>query len=269
MESIKKAKTTDIRMPDGNIVRIEAHNTLRSTSELAKEYAAAGYGDRYVVFSEYQTSSRITGTRLQDGAAEHGIFLSILLRPSMFPSQVGTLSPIATASLLSALDEYTECELECGWLSDIYCDGKRIGGVLVEGKLDSFNSYEYIIVSFAIRLDPASFPPRLTDMVRKVFESESNSIAMIMAKSILRKFFISYASFKNPVKYIDIFRKRCILVGKIIKYNDAGKKYKCRVLGVDSDCRLIIEDRTKTVKTISDAKIVSIPTKFRIKKKRN
>ena len=265
---ITSKKTTDIRRPDGNIVRIEAHNTLRSTSELAKEYASLGYGDRYVVFSEYQTTSRITGTRLTDGAAEHGIFLSVLLRPSMFPSQVGNLSPIATASLLTALDEYTGCELECGWLSDIYCDGKRIGGVLVEGKLDSFNSYEYIIVSFAIRLDPKCFPPRLTDMVRKVFESESNSIAMIMAKSILKKFFISYASFKNPTKSIDIFRKRCILVGKIIRYNEGAKKYKCRVLGVDSACKLIIEDREKSVKIISDAKLVNIPTRFKIKKKK-
>lgn len=265
---IASKKTTDIRMPDGNIVRIEAHNTLRSTSELAKDYASLGYGDRYVVFSEYQTTSRITGTRLTDGAAEHGIFLSVLLRPSMFPSQVGTLSPIATASLLTALDEYTDCELECGWLSDIYCDGRRIGGVLVEGRLDSYNSYEYIIVSFAIRLDPKCFPPRLTDMVRKVFESESNSIAMIMAKSILKKFFISYASFKNPTKSIDVFRKRCILVGKIIRYNDGAKKYKCRVLGVDSACKLIVEDREKSVKIISEAKLVSIPTRFKIKKKK-
>ena len=101
----EKPKTTDIRMSDGNIVRIETHESLSSTTELAKKYAKDGYGDRYVVFTERQYTSKITQTKLNEGESEYGVFMSCLLRPSIFASQAGPLTPLTTVSLLTALDE--------------------------------------------------------------------------------------------------------------------------------------------------------------------
>ncbi len=265
---IKSTSTTSIRMSDGNIVHIESHDFLPSTADLAREYAKAGYGDRYVVFAERQTTSKLTGTKLSTGESEYGIFLSCILRPSIFSSQVGLLTPLTAVALMTAMDEYTPKTIENGWLSDIYCDGKKIGGISVEGKLDSYSSYEYIILTFAVKLHYNNFPPRLSDMISKVFENENASISFIMAKTILKKFFEIYSSFKTPEKYIELYRKRCILTGKTIKYIDNNKKYKCKVVEIDDNCQLIIEDKNKEIKTISNPKYVYIPTKFKLQKKK-
>ena len=80
---------TSFRASDGNVVKIEHFKDLPSTVELAREYAIAGKADRYVVFAERQATSNIIGTRLSDGAYEKGIFMSIILRPAIFPSQAG------------------------------------------------------------------------------------------------------------------------------------------------------------------------------------
>ena len=104
-------------------------------------------------------------------------------------------------------------------------------------------------------------------MIRKVFENENASIPFIMAKNVLKTFFEIYSSFKNPTKYVDIYRKRCALSGKKIKYIENDKKYKCRVLGIDSDCRLIIEDKDKELKKISNTKSVIVPGKIKFKNK--
>ena len=260
---------SDIRMQDGNIVRIESHKILRSTAALAKQYATAGYGDRFAVFAERQYDSKLTGSKLGADESESGMFLSCILRPSIFSSQVGMLTPLTVVALLTGMDDYTEETLESGWLSDIYCNGKKIGGVSVEGKLDSYSSYEYIIISFAVKLDEKIFPPRLSDMIRKVFENENASIPFIMAKNVLKTFFEIYSNFKSPAKYVDIYRKRCALSGKKIKYIERDKKYKCRVLGIDSDCRLIIEDKDKELKKISNTKSVIIPGKIKFKNKKS
>ena len=64
-----------IRESDNNIVKLECYNRLDSTTKLARAYARDGYPDRYVIVAEYL-----------GGSDERGIHMSIILRPSIFPS---------------------------------------------------------------------------------------------------------------------------------------------------------------------------------------
>ena len=66
-------KITDVRLYDGSFARLECHDTLYSTSDLAKQYAKAGYPDRYCIFAE-----RTPVAQGGDKALEYqrGIFLS-------------------------------------------------------------------------------------------------------------------------------------------------------------------------------------------------
>ena len=45
----------------GNIVKIECHETLPSTVELARSYARLGYPDKYIIFAKNQKSTRDGG----------------------------------------------------------------------------------------------------------------------------------------------------------------------------------------------------------------
>ena len=83
----RKIGTVSIRESDGNILKLEIHDELQSTAELAKKYALEGYPDRYVVFTHRQQRSSLTGGKVGDTAYEEGVFMSMILRPSIFPSQ--------------------------------------------------------------------------------------------------------------------------------------------------------------------------------------
>ena len=255
-----------MRASDGSTVKIEYHKTLTSTSALAKEYAAAGYPDRYVIFTDAQSASQITGTRIPEGEFERGVFISCILRPSFFPSQAGLLGHLSAISTITALDEHTSKSLGIGWVSDIYCDGARLGGCTVEGKLNSYFSYEYLIVNLAVKLSKNNFPPRLTDMIKKVFESENAPLSMLIAKNILNKFFTAYSSIRNPGKYMDAYRRRFILKDKKIKYIGSDKKEVCRVLDVDKETGvLIVQNRRGERIEIKSPSLVIMPKKVKIK----
>lgn len=256
-----------LKLGDGSLIKLEHRKALTSTSALAKSYANAGYPNKYVIFTEKQYASPITKTRLGEGVPENGIFISCILRPSFFPSQAGLLAPLAAVALLTGLEEHTDKQLGLGWLSDVYCEGVRIGGVSVEGKLNSFSSYEYLIVSFAVHLDEKSFPPRITDMIRKVFESGNESVAMIIAKTILHKFFSIYSNLKAPEKYMDIYKRKFILYDKKIKYLIDGKKRTFRVVDVDRDtCALTVAEKHGQEMKISSPSGVIVPPKIRLPK---
>lgn len=256
-----------VRAADGSRVTIEYHDKLESTVELAKKYAAEGYSDRYAIVTPLQSSSKITGTRLKDGEFERGIFISCLLRPSMFASQAGLLGHISAVSLLTALESHTTKHLGLGWISDIYCDGERIGGCSTLGKLDNFSTYEYLIVSFGVRLNGDNFPPRLTDMIKKVFDEDVPSLEMLIAKEIINRFFLAYSGLRNPGKYMDIYSRRFILREKTAKYITADKKSRCKILDVDKDSGALIIELSGKPHEVKSQRAVIMPKKVKINTK--
>ena len=251
---------TIFRASDGNNVRFEHHDALYNTADLARRYAKAGYPDRYVVFTEKQVTSSLTGSRLSEGEFEHGVFISCVLRPSLFPSQAGLIGPLSTLSLATALENHTEKKIGINWLNDIICEGKKIGGCHIEGKLDDHTSYEYMIVSFAVRLDDKNFPPLLTDMVKQVFEPSNRSVGTIIAKNILNKFFTIYKDIRSASKYMEAYKNKLVLMNKRVKYVNENLKTSARVVDLDKTSgNLVLKLKSgELVKVNSPTKIISI-----------
>ena len=249
-----------MRASDNSIVKIEYHERVESSISLMREYAQdMSFPDRYAVLSKYDYTY---------GSDSQGLHLSLLLRPSLFPAQAGLLKALATVALAKALEEHTEKHIGIGWVGKIYCDGKQIGGVNIEGKLDNFTTYEYIIVNFAVKLSNENFPPRLTDLIKKVFEEDNNSIAMIIAKNILNKFFPYYQKMKSSTKFMQEYHQRFILSGIKVKLIEDGRKTSCKILSVSREnCALIVEARDKSIRYITSPASVIIPKTVKLSKK--
>ncbi len=249
-----------MRASDNSIVKIEYHERVESSIGLMRDYAQdSSFPDRYAVLSKYDYTY---------GSDSHGLHLSLLLRPSLFPSQAGLLTALATVALVKALEEHTSKPLGIGWVGKVYCDGKQIGGVSIEGKLDNFTTYEYIIINFSVKLSSENFPPRLTDLIKKVFEEDNNSIAMIIAKNVLNKFFPYYQKMKSSTKFMQDYHQRFILSGVKVKLLEGGKKTSCKVLSVNREnCALIVEAKDKSIKHITRPASVIIPKTVKLSKK--
>ena len=234
------------RESDGSIINFEAHSSLKSPLELARYYATEkNYPDRYVVFTDRLAKVKTIAKKDYEAEAERGIFRSCILRPSIFPSQAALLNAMSTAAMVSALEDHTNKDMGIGWVSDVYCDGVKIGSVSLEGKLDDFTTYEYIIISFNAKLSKENFPPTLADMVKKVFESENTSVNMIIARNILTKFFKFYQNIKTPQKFMTEYTQRFALRGKKVKYFRDEKWKAHKVLGIDSRTGELIIDNGK------------------------
>ena len=234
------------READGSIINFEAHTSLRSPLELARYYAKEKqYPDRYVVFTDRLTKTKITAKRDIEAEAEYGIFMSCILRPSIFPSQASLLSLMSTAAAAAALEDHTDKKMGIGWVSDIYCDGGKIGSVSLEGKLDNHTTYEYIIISFNLKLSKDNFPPRLADMIKKVFENDNTSVNMIIARNILTRFFKFYQHLKTPQKFMSEYTQRFAFRGKKVKYLRDEKWKAHKALGIDSKTGQLIIDNGK------------------------
>lgn len=256
------AKMLTFRAADGNTVYIECHDALSSTSALARQYAEAGYADKYAVFS---SSKIITDLKRGRSKTENGLYLSVILRPSLFPSQAIFLTHLSALSLSLALDDHADKNTGIAWIGSVFCSDRKIGYATVEGKLDSFGAYEYLIVSFTAKLPRELFPSRLSDIVKKVFESDDSSLEMIIAKKTLDNFFPLYKNCKTPEKFIDAYRQKFILRGsKITCINKDGKRRRATVLGIDSSSgALLVENSSREIEKISSQKSISLPKRIK------
>ena len=253
------------READGSIINFEAHSSLKSPLELARYYATEkNYPDRYVVFTDRLTKAKANPKKDRESESEYGIFMSCILRPSICPSQASLLSAMSTAAMACALEEHTSKSVGIGWVSDVYCDGVKIGSVSIEGKLDNFTTYEYIIISFNAKISKENFPPRLQDMVKKVFESENTSVNMIIARHILTRFFKFYQHLKTPAKFMSAYTQRFSFRGKKVKFFRDEKWKSHKVLGVDSRTgELIIDNGKNPDIRVSSPALIQNPKKIR------
>ena len=258
-------RTVTYRESDGNIVNFEAHTSLKSPLELARYYAAEkAYPDRYVVFTDKLLKPK-TSKREIEVESESGIFMSCILRPSIFPSQAPLLSALSAVAMASAMENHTDKEIGIGWIGDVYCDGVKIGGISIEGKLDNYTTYEYIIVSFNAKISKDNFPPKLADMVKKVFESENTCVNMIIARAIISKFFKLYPNLKAPEKFMKEYTDRFILRGKKVKHFNGEKWRAKKVLGIDSKTGALILDNAKDpVISVTSPALISTPKKIKL-----
>lgn len=251
------------READGSIIKFETHPHLASTLELAREYACdSECPDRYVVFTDKRTKLK-SSERDFEVESESGIYMSCIFRPSFFPSQASLLSAMSAAAMVSGLENHAGKKLGIGWVSDIYCDNTKIGGVSVEGKLDSYNAYEYIIVTFTCTISQDHFPLKLSDMIKKVFDTDNSSINMILARDILTKFLRFYVNLKNSSKFMSIYTEKFALRGKKVKYLEKEKWRTKRVIGVDAETgALILEDGKNGEIRVTSPMLINTPKKI-------
>ena len=251
------------READGSLIKFEAHSSLKSPLDLARYYATEKKcEDRLVVFTDRLTTA--AARKDVEAEAAYGIFMSCVLRPSIFPSQASLLGIMATAATASALSEHTDKKIGIGWVSDLYCDSVKIGTVSIEGKLDDFTSYEYIIVSFNIKISKDDFPPRLADMIKKVFEEQNTSVNMIIAKNILSRFFKFYQNLKSPQKFMSEYAQSFAFRGKRVKYFYDEKWKSHKVLGIDLKTgELLIDNGMNPDIRVSSPKLIQNPKKIK------
>jgi BirA family transcriptional regulator, biotin operon repressor / biotin---[acetyl-CoA-carboxylase] ligase len=112
-----------------------------STNDLAWEAEARGAPEGFVVFAERQTAGRGQYGRRWESAPYQGLWLSVLLRPRITLSESPQLTALLASVVATTIIEETGCAASIKAPNDIYVTGRKIAGVLVEGRTASDRSY--------------------------------------------------------------------------------------------------------------------------------
>lgn len=113
----------------------------RSTNDLAWEALERGIPDGFVVFAERQTAGRGQYGRRWESAPHQGLWLSILLRPALTLPESPQLTSLLADVVAETLTEQTGCVATIKPPNDIYVAGRKVAGILVEGRIENGGGY--------------------------------------------------------------------------------------------------------------------------------
>ena len=112
-----------------------------STNDLAWEAAQRGAAEGFVVFAERQTKGRGQYGRRWESAPYRGLWFSVLLRPAMTLRESPQLTALLAEVVSVTIATETGCTPAIKPPNDIYISGRKVAGVLVEGRTASDGSY--------------------------------------------------------------------------------------------------------------------------------
>lgn len=174
-EGIKAGLPADFKIAD-----ILVYDSLKSTSDKAKELAIQGAPHGTVIIAASQTGGR--------GRKDHtfyspegGLYMSIILKPDqLYDTDYKAVTSFVGNSVISAIRELTGIESYIGGINDLYVGGRKICGILLESgsEFDS-GTLQWIVAGIGINFDSDinSFPDDVKERASSLFEAGKATVA--------------------------------------------------------------------------------------------
>ncbi len=135
-------------------------DSVNSTNDYLKKLGNEGCDNGTVVAAREQTRGKGRLGRTWQSKKDDGIAFSVLLRPSVAPSEVSAITPLAGLAVCKAIREYTKLDCVIKWPNDIIIGRKKLVGILTEMSAE-FDAVEYVITGIGINVDHTSFPEEI------------------------------------------------------------------------------------------------------------
>ncbi len=228
----------------------DVRKTITSTNSVLKEAAKLGAPEKTVIIAEEQTSGRGRLGRSFYSPANTGIYMSLLLYPKSENSDTLFITTAAAVAVCRAIEAITDKKAGIKWVNDIYCDGKKVCGILAEAGYLS-GKLNYVVLGIGINVNTEEFPEEIK---QKAGALGDNICKNKLAAKVLDEFVNIYEN----GNFIHEYRSRSILTDKIVTVSSAKDNKNAKVIGIDNECKLEVEfsDGTRQLLSFGEVNIL-------------
>ncbi len=139
-------------------------DVVGSTQDELRTLAEQGAPEGTVVIAEQQTSGRGRMGRAWVSPAGKGVWMSLLLRPTVPLPLTPQLTLLAAVALSRAITRLVPLTIGIKWPNDLLVDGRKISGILLESAAED-ERLRYVVVGLGIsaNLDAEDYPEELLE----------------------------------------------------------------------------------------------------------
>lgn len=216
---------------------------IDSTNACAKTLAEAGTEEGATVIAEFQTEGRGRFGRPWQAEPGENLLFSSVLRPTVLKDNSSLLTYFAAVSVARAVEKASSCSLECKWPNDLYLNGKKFCGILLENSFKQ-SSLDYSVVGVGLNVNQRTFNEQLADRATSLAQELNVDIdRKELFQRILQEMETLYESVKEG-DFSEIIRdwnKRCKMFGKQITVRGGKEELTGTAVRLSDDGGLMLE----------------------------
>jgi BirA family biotin operon repressor/biotin-[acetyl-CoA-carboxylase] ligase len=212
------------------------HRRTDSTNERAKELVVAGAPGGLVVTADEQTAGRGRRGHSWFGPPGSSLLYSGLMRPFEGDPLLALAAPLAVCEAAEAIAP-VRCQVK--WPNDVWVDGRKLAGVLVEAQPE--DGWAVIGIGLNVTVAPEDFPAELRDTATSLVPTEDEGSpggapTVAQALEALNQRLGQWVSMP-PDELLGAYRARDALSGRRISW-DGGEGVAERI---DQQGHLLVE----------------------------
>jgi BirA family transcriptional regulator, biotin operon repressor / biotin---[acetyl-CoA-carboxylase] ligase len=221
--------------------RISYLDRVDSTMNACVRLGMDGAPEGTVVIAESQTRGRGRMGRLWESPKYKGIYLSLLLRPKLSPSQASLLTLMISVSVVTAIERVTTLAPRIKWPNDVYIGSKKVAGILTElnAEMDRIN---FLVIGLGINVnnDKNTLPQGAISLKEEKGELVSR---LSLVQQLLREIEKDYCQLRTsgPEEMRHRWRALSMTLGERVKVAGASRQIEGMALDIASDGALIIK----------------------------
>ncbi len=244
-----------------------------STNSYAKELAAKGRAEGTVVIAGGQTEGRGRLGRKWDSAIGKGVYLSVILRPRIQPSEIGALTLAAAVAVVEAVNELLGSGYAgVKWPNDVLvkkpADTKtrKICGILAE-MMCGEGGIEHLVLGIGINVNhvECDFPAELREKavsLRMAYE-RINGVDRIFCRAAVTAALLSWLE-KGYNRYIagdragvmDDWRRYSLTIGREVLFEANGVRMSGMAKDIDINGKLVVSLEGGEEKILNSGEII-------------
>ncbi|MPM14211.1 Bifunctional ligase/repressor BirA [bioreactor metagenome] len=245
---------------DDSPFSVNVYKTINSTNAAIKELAINGEKEGTVIISEEQTEGRGRFGRKFYSPKGTGIYMSILLRPQMHASKAFLITAATAVAVAEAIEAVSNKEAKIKWVNDIYCNNKKVCGILTEAFFDfesGITDYAVLGIGINVIIPKEGFAEEIKDIASGIFEDEISASTDIRSKLIAEVLegFWNYYKHIEDKSFLESYKSRSLLINKEVNILSSKSSDKATVLEIDDECRLKVKMEDGTIKLLSSGEV--------------
>lgn len=202
-----------------------------------------------------------------------GLYMSLAMRDALTLMKTAKVTAVAAVAVAEAIDRVVfggQDRSLIKWVNDIYIGDKKVCGILSEAMISMEDeALGTVVVGIGINVyEPAGgFPDDIrkragyligqNDRLGCVRRPDGAGLRSDLAKEIISGFF---RYLNKPDDSLKIYRDKSYLTGKYVTVNsfvpnDTRAGSRARVLGIDDECRLLIEYEDGSSEALSSGEV--------------
>ena len=215
-------------------IDVYCFDSIDSTNSEARRMLKSGASGRLLITAREQTAGRGRQGKSFYSPADTGIYMSLVLMPDSFPSELLSATTAAAAAVCASIEKLSGKHPMIKWVNDIYLDGKKICGILTEAVTKPDGRVGALIIGIGINISTVLFPDDLTNAGSLGEDIPYSELICEIVNTLCSE---KYSRFSG---FIDYYRKRSLLIGREITFIKNNISTPALAVGIDDTGGLIV-----------------------------